>query len=510
MGRVSDTLHFLNPVKWGGKMKQLFLNMTPEQAGIPSKAVIDFVNQLEENKVNIHSFCMMRGDHIFAEGYWKPFDKEFQHRMYSVAKSFVSIAIGLLQEEGKLSIHDPICDYFKDKLPIKGVHPYIGEMTIQDMLKMTTAHRMTTYKRYTSDDWVESFFVVEPTHYPGTVFSYDTSSPHVLSALIERLSGLSLMDYLRIKVLNSIQFSEAAKFIPDPMGVSQGGSGLVCTMEDLMKLAYVCMNGGLFQGVQLIPQDYLKEATSKQVDTSFQPVIDEQQGYGYQFWQSRFGGFTMYGMGGQLAVCLPRYQVILVVTADTQGNPTGVQSIYEAFWQKIFPYVIESDLSERMKGKWSCLGENLKVYQQLEEKLKHLCLKPLEGNTQTVYSERVQGRRFLLNSNPMGIEYFQLELKVDCGVIVFKNKKDKYEIPFGIGRIVQFQLDQCTHPMLASAAWVDETTLNIQVNLIGEVFAHVKGQLSFKGQFVTVSLKRTGEALLEEYEGFASGKVTQD
>ncbi len=326
-------------------MEEMFRNIIPEEVGIPSEAILNFIKQLEENKVNIHSFLMLHEDKIFAEGYWKSFNKDTQHRMYSVGKSFTSIAIGLLQSEGKIKITDNICDYFYDKLPVEGVNPYIANTTIKNMLMMETPHKSTTYKRYDGNDWVKSFFVVPPAYPPGTIFSYDTSATHVLSALVERVSNKSLMDYLREKLLNHISFSKEAKFLVDPIGVSQGGSGLICTTCDLAKVAYICTNNGCYEDKQLIPLDYLKEATSKQTDTSMQPVVDEKQGYGYQFWGSRNNGFAMYGMGGQLAVCLPQYKITFVTTANTLEDKNGVENIYEAFWKQVYPYIIKTSLN---------------------------------------------------------------------------------------------------------------------------------------------------------------------
>lgn len=323
-------------------MDNMFEKVSSEEIGIPSKAIANFIKELEINNVNIHSFIMLYENKIFEERYWKSFNKDTQHPMYSVGKSFTSIAIGLLQSEGKINIDDNICDYFYDKLPINSVHPYIAKTTIKNMLMMETPHKGTTYKRYDGNDWVKSFFVVPPAYLPGTIFSYDTSSTHVLSALVERVSNKSLMDYLREKLLDSINFSNEAKFLVDPMGVSQGGSGLFCTISDLAKVAYICTNNGCYKGKQLIPLNYLMEATCKQTDTSMQTAIDERQGYGYQFWKSRNNGFAMYGMGGQLAVCLPQYKITFVTTADTLEDKNGVGNIYEAFWKEVYPYIMDT------------------------------------------------------------------------------------------------------------------------------------------------------------------------
>ena len=119
-------------------------------------------------------------------------------------------------------------------------------MTIKQMLTMTTCHSKTTYKQY-DGDWVESFFRVEPSNLPGAVFSYDTSSTHVLSALVERLSGRKLMEYLRERCFDKIGVSKEAYFLPDPYGVSQGGSGLNCTLRDMLAVAELVMNEGVYK-----------------------------------------------------------------------------------------------------------------------------------------------------------------------------------------------------------------------------------------------------------------------
>jgi CubicO group peptidase (beta-lactamase class C family) len=480
-------------------MENIFKEVMPEEVGIPSKAILNFIKQLEDNKVNIHGFLMIREDKVFAEGYWKPFHKDFQHRMYSAGKSFTSIAIGLLQEEGKLKITDYICDYFKDKLPEHGVHEYIKRITIRHMLTMRTAHNKTTYKLENNNDWVESFFKVKPSHYPGTIFSYDTSATHVLSALVERLSGKSLMEYLREKVLKYINFSEEAKFLKDPMGISQGGSGLVCTMRDLAKLTYVCMEKGVYNGKQLIPKEYIKEATKKQVDTFIQPVIDEQQGYGYQFWKSRYDGFTLYGMGGQLSICLPQYKIIFTTIADTQENKTGLQNIYDAFWQQVFPF-IKID---------STIPKNKESFIKLKEKIDNLFIKPIEGEVTAAYKNKINGRKYILESNSMELKNLRISFENEEGFIEYENADGNIKVPFVLGEIKKLQLEVLKIPLLISAAWKSENILCFQINLIGELLGCVRVDIGFNDEFVTVSMKKYVEGILNNYDGIAVGRVEE-
>ena len=333
------------------------------ESRVSEKAIISFLDKLETERCLLHGFAMLDRGRLLAEGYWAPFHADSLHRMYSVGKSFVSLAIGLLQEEGKLALDEPICRYFPEKCPKEGPHPWLAELTIRQMLTMTTCHSKTTYKQY-DGDWVESFFRVEPSNLPGAVFSYDTSSTHVLSALVERLSGRKLMEYLREKCFERIGVSEAAYFIPDPGGVSQGGSGLTCTLRDMLAVAELVMNEGVFRGEQLLPAEYIREATACQVKTSYQSAYDEQFGYGYQIWRGRHDSFYFYGIGGQLAVCLPREQFILVTMGNTLDNKNGIKNIFDAFYDIIYPWIADG---ESVEYKTNIRKEDCKISKDLHD-----------------------------------------------------------------------------------------------------------------------------------------------
>ncbi len=216
----------------------------PEAYGIPTDAAAEFEKQVLAAGVHLHGFIFLQGRKILAEKYYEPYGQESLHRMYSVTKSFAALAVGLLEKEGKIKLGDRICDYFPEYTKDTEIYPWCEEMTIEDMLSMRTCYGSTTYKIYDSKDWTKSFFRVEPDHIPGTVFSYDTSSSHTLAALVEKLTGKKLLDYLRDEALREMGFSEEAYIIPDGVGVSQGGSGMMSTLRDVACAAYLCNHYG--------------------------------------------------------------------------------------------------------------------------------------------------------------------------------------------------------------------------------------------------------------------------
>ena len=285
---------------------------------------------------------MMRHDALICEGYAAPFTKDTLHRMYSETKSLVSLAVGVMCAKGYLDLDDHIVDHFAEKLPLGGPSPELARLTIRDMLRMATPYNGTTYKRRPTKDWVGSFFTARTDHEPGSFFCYDTSSSHTLCALVEKRMGRPLLDVLRREALDAIGFSEQSYCIRDPMGISQGGSGLMATPRDMLALLRLVAQGGQWDGQQLLPQDYLQAATAWQIDNAENGGSggwDFAQGYGYQFWRLTHNAWSMYGMGGQLAICLPDQDMLLVTTADTQPLAGGVQTILDAFWNCLLPGV---------------------------------------------------------------------------------------------------------------------------------------------------------------------------
>lgn len=475
-----------------------FIKAIPEEVGISSENILKFIKVLENNGIPMHSLLMIRYGKLITETYYAPYKEETLHRMFSVTKSFTSIAIGLLAEEGKLSLEDKIIDHFSEMLPESGVHPYIAEMTIKDMLKMATAHENTTYKLNLKEDWVKSFFSTMPSHHPGTIFSYDTSSSHTLAALVEKLSGMKMLDYLRGKVLDELEFSKDAYIISDPNGVSMGGSGLMATTMDLAKVAWLVMHDGRSEGKQLIPEWYIKEATKKQIDTFLKGgSIEEKQGYGYQFWRIRNDGFALFGMGGQLAICLPKEDLLIVTTADTQGLAGGVQAIYDIFWREIY-----ETLSDKP------LAKDSEAFEALQAALKENHIKAVIGEQTSSFVNKINGHSYKFDDNPMNLKTIQIELKEDSGILYYENESGIQELTFGLGKQIESKFGHYNMDCVTSAAWVLEKTLFIKSHIIDESIGSIQIQVHFIDDTdVVVYMKKVEETFFQEFSGFANGKI---
>ena len=311
---------------------------TPEKCGIHPDAIPMFIHNINSREIPLYSFILYRNNRLVSEIYLPPCTQNSLHEMCSITKSFVSLGIGILADKGAIHLDDHIIKYFNEYISTTP-HPWLSSLTIRHMLNMQSCHSSTTYKKNSAQDWVKSFFTTPPDRKPGTGFSYDTSSTHTLCALVEKISSMPLLDFLRQEFLNSIDFSRESYIKKDPFGVSIGGSGLMAKSIDILKLGILIMNNGIYNNKQLLPQWYLKEAVSSQVSTINQSYTDERQGYGYQFWRFSHNGYGCYGMGGQFLLCYPHHNLICVTTTSPT-NPKGThQLILNSIYEHIFPYI---------------------------------------------------------------------------------------------------------------------------------------------------------------------------
>lgn len=474
-----------------------FEKSTPEETGVPSDCIIQFIKRLERRQIPMHSILLMHQDKLIFEGYYAPCSADSLHRMFSISKSFTSIAIGLLIDEGKIALDDPIIQYFPEKLPEK-VHPWIAQMTIRDMLMMRTCHASTTYKVDMSSDWVESFFTVPPTHPSGTLFHYDTSSAHTLCALVEKLTGGSMLDYLK-KKLDVLGFSEQSYMIKDPFGVSMGGSGLVALPLDMLKFGYFIAHKGLVLGKQLISPSYIDLAVSPLTETcATAPLPSEAQGYGLQFWRNERNGFTCYGMGGQLIIFLPDYELICVTTADTQRIQGGNQQIYDALYEEILPHVQKSALAPDQSAE-----------QRLQDTRALLSVKPLESAPAPKNLCEINDKEYHVQTEGSDFQSFRIHFRENTGILSFRCKHTPYEIRFGIGTMQTGSFPIYNQQYAASGAWLFDGTLFIKAHIIDAYVGSVQFQLSFRNDELTVFMNKKEESLFREFNGHLYCKSSQ-
>lgn len=481
----------------------------PEAVGVPSSAIEAYLNALTEQKLALHSLLVVRRGRLIFEGYWKPMNANFRHRLYSCSKSFVACAVGLLCEQGLLSLDNRAISFFPDKAP-KHPHPWLAEMTIRDLLRMATCYERGASYTPSDPDWEATFFTDEVSHAPGAVFSYCTTATTMLCMIIRRVSGKEFTQVLR-PVFDELGISEELYCVETPCGHEWGGSGVMATAREFAKFANLCMHYGEHEGRQLLPRDFMIEATSKQIDNSlYGNTPDSSAGYGYQFWCMR-RGFAFYGMGGQYALCLPEEDLMVVTTGYDELNAKARNEIFDAFWRELVPVLSDSPLPE-----------NPEALAQLKHRGDSLELVRPDGALVSPMSKRVSGKRFCMAENPMQIRWVCFDFESDGGVMRYENAAGIHALPFGLGRH-----EACAFPethyngprigkpwnrgmdCLVSAAWPTENSLMIFCHVVDVHLAQLRIAVSFTGRYVTLHTQKHAEFFMEEYGGFATGVLDE-
>lgn len=495
-------------------MAQVFSYATPEETGISSKDIKEFIDTLSECALYMHSIMVIRHGKIVAEGYYKPFHKDFRHRMYSVSKSFVSGAIGLLLDEGKIKLTDRICTYFPE-YPEETLHPYIREITIRDMLMMATPFE-DSYSLFGRGrnhyHWVESYFREKPDKPAGTVFCYDTSSSFMLNVLVERLTGKPFMDYLYDKILHKLDFSKDVKCVKSPDGYSWGGSGVLCTTLDLAKYAYIFLKNGKVNGEQLISEEYVKEATSVQIETDTfgnGGNIFKAIGYGYQIWYTEENGFAFNGMGNQHAFCYPEKDLMIVCTADNQGKAEDTSRVLREAVKRL--------IVRRCSD--TPLPEDSRAQEELKNTLENLTLYVPKGGKQGAEAERINGKKYKLLDNPLGIKWIKFEFSEDGGKMHYENARGIKTIEFGNGEYKEGTFPE-THysgevfgtpanrelKCLAAGVWPQENHLLLRVNIVDVSIGNLTFSFGFRDNKIGFRASKSAEAFLDDYVGLSGGE----
>jgi CubicO group peptidase (beta-lactamase class C family) len=305
----------------------------PEDQGLSGAALDAFVAALDASDQEIQTVMLLRHGHVVLEEEWSPYRLTDPHLLFSVSKSFTSTAIGLAIDAGLLSLDDTVISFFEaDELP-ETIGDNLAAMTVRHLLTMTTGHGKDTVEALSRDRrMVKIFLGLEVEHEPGTVFVYNSGATYMLSAILQRLTGEKLLDYLRPRLFEPLGASEATWQVSSE-GITTGGWGLSLNTESLAHFGQLLLQRGVWEGKQLVPAEWYEAATSRQVPNDSEENPDWHQGYGFQFWRGRHNTYRGDGAFGQFCLIFPEYDAALIVTSAT----FDMQAILNTVWDHLLP-----------------------------------------------------------------------------------------------------------------------------------------------------------------------------
>lgn len=456
---------------------------TPEAQGVSSPGILAFVEAAEQKIDALHSLMVLRRGQVVAEGWWKPYRRDATHVMFSLSKSFASTGVGLAIAEGKLALDDSVLSFFPEDAP-PSPSQNLKAMRVRDLLSMSTGHHQSEIDNfsYASSDptLVRAFLALPVAHKPGTHFVYNTPASYMLSAIVQKVSGATLLDYLGPRLLEPLGI-RGAKWDASPQGVSYGGFGLHIATEDIARFGQLYLQRGEWSGRRLLPAEWVDAATARQVSNGSKPDSDWEQGYGFQFWRCRHGVYRGDGAFGQFCVVMPAQDAVVAITSGT----SDLQGVLNLVWEHLLP---------AMQG--APLPADASAQGRLASKLASLSLRPPAGRPSSPLARRVSGRVYELPKNDDGIEAVGVvfggqtelvvraagrEYRAPCGIGEWKGGG---RLPMGRGRL----MTEPAYSTSASGAWTDDETFTARVCFDETPFC------------ATLGLRFAGDALVLDQE----------
>lgn len=296
--------------------------------GISSKAVSDFLRKCADNSINIRMLQVVKNNKPLLRVAVEPYTVDEPCYLYSLSKSFTSVACGICIDEGLLSLDTKMCELFADKMPDEVTERH-KEMTLHNLLSMQNGHGdcALVYMR-TAEDSIKTFFERPIVYKPETVFCYDTGSTTVCGAAVERVTGKKLVDFLYERLFSKLDIAKP-RWDECVDGQTFGGTGLYLSGDDLVKFGTMLKQKGVYNGQRIVSEEYLALATAKQVSTGDNGTSDWCSGYGYQFWMNKDGGFRGDGAYGQFCFVYPDRDMVVAITAESANSALEADYAYE-------------------------------------------------------------------------------------------------------------------------------------------------------------------------------------
>lgn len=317
-------------------MSHILPRSTPAAEGVDPEALRRLVAGLDALE-DVHSVMVVRHGRVITEAWWQPHTADRPHVMFSVSKSFTSTAVGIAVHEGLLTLDDRVVDLLPDDAPDDpGEH--LAAMRVRDLLTMTTGHSASTMEgidrtiSLPRPRWAGAILARPVEHEPGTHFVYNTGATYLLSAILHRLTGQRLLDYLTPRLLEPLGITHAT-WEQDPDGIDVGGFGLSVTTEEMAAFGQLYLQGGVWEGRQLVPAEWVAAATSAQVPNGPHDWPEWNQGYGYQFWQCRHGAYRADGAFGQYVLVWPEKDLVITMTSGLMD----LQAVLDVVWDTLLP-----------------------------------------------------------------------------------------------------------------------------------------------------------------------------
>ncbi|KKN50185.1 hypothetical protein LCGC14_0635310 [marine sediment metagenome] len=290
---------------------------SPESVNIDSKKLYVLDNEIEVRLRGVNSFLIVKNGNIIHEKYYNGYNREQTNHMCSVTKTIISVLIGIAIEKKFItSVNQKILDFFPDFKP-KNTDYLKSQLNIKHFLTMRTGllwmtrgmgHELMFRRLLKQKNWVRSILNLPVDEKKYGQFQYSSAVSHLLSVIIAKSSNTSTKEFSEKHLFKPIGISNNIPWMKDPQGFNIGGYGLKLKPRDLAKFGFLYLNQGLWEDKHIIPKEWIVESLQNYGD-----------GYGYHVWITKIGRFDVFmgtGYGGQYLTCIPKLDLIIVITSN--------------------------------------------------------------------------------------------------------------------------------------------------------------------------------------------------
>jgi CubicO group peptidase (beta-lactamase class C family) len=427
---------------------------TPEAQGVSSSGIIQFLDSANKSKTEFHSFMFLRHGKVVAEGWWNPYSRDLKHTLYSTSKSFTATAIGFAVSENRLSVNDKVISFFPNELP-DTVSAYLSELTVKDVLSMTDGQAPDpTGVVITRDtNWVKGFLATPILYEPGTTFLYNSLGTYMLSAIVQKVTGQKVIDYLTPRLFQPLSIS-GMDWETDLKGINTGGWGLRLKTEDMAKFGQLFLQKGNWNGKPIIPASWVEEATTTKImqdpnaPQSKKDSSDWLQGYCYQMWRCRNNAFRGDGAFGQFIIVMPDKDAVIAITAETPDMQDEINLV----WKYLLPSMHDK-----------VLPSNKAMSSALKEKLSALSLPVAAKTHASVNENKIRGKTFAIEPNEKNIKAISFQFANNaCFATIVADKA--YNIGFASGKWKSGETTMYGPSLTGSAKENLENLLPLKIN----------------------------------------------
>ncbi|NLV59856.1 MAG: serine hydrolase [Clostridiales bacterium] len=306
---------------------------SPEELGLSSKVLLQYLDEVKKRGLLMHSMMILKDGKLAARLEWKPYDTKTPHMLFSLSKSFTSLAAGFCVAEGLFAYDTPILKLLPDKAPAEPSE-WLRQITIHDLLCMGSGldEKSDFHK---TKDWAREALSYPVRHKPGTHFHYNSHGTYLVSAAVQRVTGMTVRDYLMPRLFTPLGI-EQPHWDSCPQGVNCGGWGLHLSCESIAKFGQLLLQHGMWEGARILPEGWVETATSYKIANDGGPPDPNNewaQGYCYQFWRTRGNRYRGDGMYGQ--VCMVDEARGMVIAATAGVRDMGME--FQAMHDFVFP-----------------------------------------------------------------------------------------------------------------------------------------------------------------------------